>query len=54
MNLPIDSIVVMFRRDGEWLARKHGPSLRSQWTKVHIAMDTETGDMRAVEFNSSC
>ena len=44
----------MFRGDGEWLARKHGPSRRRQWRKVHIAMDTETGDIRAVEFTSSC
>ncbi|GHE04211.1 hypothetical protein GCM10008024_30640 [Allgaiera indica] len=44
---------VKFRGDGEWLARKHGPSRRRQWRKVHIAMDTETGDIRAVEFTSS-
>jgi uncharacterized protein (DUF2336 family) len=37
----------------KWLAQKHGPSRRRQWRKVHIAMDTETGDLRAVEFTSS-
>jgi len=37
----------------KWLARKHGPTRRRQWRKVHIAMDTETGDIRAVEFTSS-
>ena len=53
LNLLIDSTGVKFRGDGEWLARKHGPSRRRQWRKVHIAMGTETGDIRAVEFTSS-
>ena len=44
---------IKFRGDGEWQARKHGPSRRRQWRKVHIAMDTSTGDVRAVEFTSS-
>ena len=44
---------VKFRGDGEWQVRKHGPSRRRQWRKVHIAMDTQTGDVRAVEFTSS-
>ena len=53
LNLLIDSTGVKFRGDGEWLAGKHGPSRRRQWRKVHIAMDTETGDIRAVELTSS-
>lgn len=53
LNLLIDSTGVKFRGHGEWLARKHGPSRRRQWRKVRIAMDTETGDIRAVEFTSS-
>ena len=53
LNLLIDSTGVKFRGDGEWQARKHGPSRRRQWRKVHIAMDTQTGDIRAVEFTSS-
>ncbi|KAF0675242.1 IS5 family transposase [Profundibacterium mesophilum] len=44
---------IKFRGDGEWQARKHGPSRRRQWRKVHIAMDAGTGDVRAVEFTSS-
>jgi IS5 family transposase len=50
LNLLIDSTGVKFRGDGEWLPRKHGPSRRGQWRKVHIAMDTDTGDIRAVVF----
>jgi len=53
LNLLIDSTGITFRGDGEWRARKHGPSRRRQWRKVHIAMDAGTGDVRAVEFTSS-
>jgi hypothetical protein len=53
LNLLIDSTGIKFRGDGEWLVRKHGASRRRQWRKVHIAMDTGTGDVRAVEFTSS-
>lgn len=41
------------RGEGEWQVRKHGASRRRQWRKVHLAMDTATGDVRAVEFTSS-
>ena len=41
------------RGEGEWQVRKHGPGRRRQWRKVHLAMDTATGDIRAVEFTSS-
>src|SRR5699024_6644847 len=53
LNLLADSTGIKFRGDGEWLARKHGPSRRRQWRKVHSTTDIETGDMRAVEFTSS-
>jgi len=53
LNLLIDSTGIKFRGDGEWQARKHGPSRRRQWRKVHIAMDAGTGDVRAVEFTAS-
>jgi hypothetical protein len=38
---------------GEWQARKHGVQGRRQWRKVHLAMDTATSDIRAVEFTPS-
>ena len=53
LNLLIDSTGIKFRGDGEWQARKHGPSRRRQWRKVHIAMDAGTEDVRLVEFTSS-
>jgi hypothetical protein len=53
LNLLVDSTGVKIRGDGEWQARKHGPGRRRQWRKVHLAMDTATGDIRAVEFTPS-
>lgn len=53
LNLLIDSTGIRFRGDGEWLSRKHGVTRRREWRKVHLAMDTATGDIRAVEFTSS-
>jgi len=49
----VDSTGIRFRGDGEWLARKHGATRRREWRKVHLAMDTATGDIRALEFTSS-
>ncbi len=53
LNLLVDSTGIKFQGDGEWLARKHGTHRRRQYRKVHLAMDTATGDIRAVEFTSS-
>ena len=53
LNLLVDSPGVKIRGDGEWQVRKHGPSRRRQWRKVHLAMDTATGDIRAVELTPS-
>ena len=39
--------------DAEWQARKHGAQGRRQWRKIHLAMDTATSDIRAVEFTPS-
>lgn len=53
LNLLVDSTGIKFLGDGEWLARKHGTHRRRQYRKVHLAMDTATGDVRAVAFTSS-
>ena len=49
LNLLVDSTGVTMRGDGEWQVRKHGPSRRRQWRKVHLAMDTATGVQRHSE-----
>lgn len=53
LNLLVDSTGVKIRGDGEWQVRRHGPGRRRQWRKVHLAMDTATGDIRAVEVTPS-
>ncbi|MCB6180224.1 IS5 family transposase, partial [Rhodobacter sp. Har01] len=50
LNLLVDSTGIKFLGDGEWQARKHGIQGRRQWRKVHLAMDTATSDISAVEF----
>lgn len=53
LDLLVDSTGIKFLGDGEWQARKHGVQGRRQWRKVHLAMDTATSDIRAVEFTPS-
>lgn len=53
LNLLVDSTEIKFLRYGEGLVRKHGTHRRRQYRKVHLAMDTATGDICAVEFASS-
>ena len=53
LNLLVDSTGIKFLGDGEWQARKHGVQDRRQWRKVHLAMETATSDIRAVEFTPS-
>ncbi len=52
-NLLVDSAGIKFPGDGEWQARKHGVQGRRQWRKLHLAMDTATSDIRAVESTPS-
>ena len=53
LNLLVDGAGIKVLGDGEWQARKHGVQGRRQWRKVHLAMDTATSDIRAVECTSS-
>lgn len=49
MNLLVDSTGIKFFGDAESQARTYGVQGRRQWRKVHLAMDTVTSDIRAVE-----
>lgn len=49
LNLLVESTRIKFLGDGEWLARKHGARRGRQYHEVLLAMDTATGDIRAVE-----
>jgi hypothetical protein len=53
LNLLVDSTGIKCLGDGEWQARVYGIQGRRQWRKVHLAMDTATSDIRAVEFTPS-
>ncbi len=39
--------------EGEWSARKHGSPKRRIWRKIHIGIDEETLEVRAVEVTTS-
>ena len=39
--------------EGEWKTRKHGASYRRQWRKVHLGIDAETLDVRAIEVTTN-
>lgn len=49
LHLLIDSTGIKAEGDGEWCARKHGPSKPRQWRKVHLGIDAETLEIRAIE-----
>ena len=49
LNLLIDSTGIKAEGEGEWNARKHGGPKRRIWRKIHIGIDEETLEVRAVE-----
>lgn len=53
LNLLIDSTGIKAEGEGEWNARKHGGAKRRLWRKIHIGIDAETLEIRAVEVTSS-
>lgn len=53
LHLLVDSTGIKAVGDGEWCARKHGPSKRRQWRKVHLGIDARTLEIRAVEVTGS-
>lgn len=53
LHLLIDSTGVKAEGDGEWLARKHGPSKPRDWRKGHLGIDAETLEIRAIEVTGS-
>jgi hypothetical protein len=49
LDLPIDSTGVQFLGEGEWKRKAHGAAYRCQWRKVHLGIDAQTLEIRAVE-----
>lgn len=48
IHLVVDSTGVKVYGEGEWKVRQHGYSKRRTWRKMHIALDANTGQVRAV------
>lgn len=53
LNLLIDSTGIKAEGEGEWNAWKHGGAKRRIWRKIHIRIDEETLEVRAVEVTTS-
>jgi hypothetical protein len=53
LHLLIDSAGIKAMGEGEWVTRKHGASRPRQWHKVHLGIDAETLEIRAIEVTGS-
>lgn len=53
LHLLIDSTGIKMMGEGEWKTRKHDASYRCQWRKVHIGIDAETLNIRAIEVTTN-
>jgi hypothetical protein len=53
LHLLIDSTGIKVEGEGEWHARKHGGPKRWVWRKIHLGIDEETLEIRAVEITGS-
>ena len=49
----IDSTGIKVLGEGEWSTCKHGASRPRQWRKVHLGIDAETLEVRAIEVTGS-
>jgi len=53
LHLLVDSTGIKVEGEGEWHARKHGGPKRRVWRKLHIGIDEQTLEVRAVEITGS-
>ena len=49
----MDSTGLKFLGEGEWKRKKHGSEYRRQWRKLHIAIEAETLQIRAVQLTTN-
>lgn len=49
LDLLVDSTGIKFLGEGEWKRKKHGAEYRRQWRKVHLGIDAQTLEIRAIE-----
>lgn len=53
LHLLVDSTGIKIMGEGEWKRKKHGAEYRRQWRKVHLGIDAETLEIRAIEVTGS-
>ena len=53
LHLLVDSTGIKVEGEGAWHARKHGGPKRRVWRKIHLGIDGETLEIRAVEIIGS-
>jgi transposase len=53
LHLLIDSTGIKVEGEGEWHPRKHGGPKRRVWRKIHLGIDEETLEIRAVGVTGS-
>lgn len=53
LHLLVDSTGIKVEGEGEWHARKHGGPKRRVWRKIHLGIDEETLEIRAIEVTTS-
>ena len=53
LHLLVDSTGFKFLGEGEWKRKKHQPEYRRQWRKLHIGIDAETLQIRAVQLTTN-
>ena len=53
LHLLIDSTGIKVEGEGEWHARKHGGPKRRVWRKIHLGIDEQTLEVRAVEITGN-
>ena len=53
LYLLVDSTGLKFLGEGEWKRKKHQPEYRRQWRKLHIGIDAETLQIRAVQLTTN-
>src|ERR1700684_3275244 len=49
LHLLVDSTGLKLGGAGEWLVEQHGTSRRRSWRKLHIGVDTDSGEIVAAE-----
>ena len=53
LNLLVDSTDIKFLGEGECKRKKHGAEYRREWRKVHLGIDAQTLEIRAIEVTSN-